>query len=125
MRRLTQYREAVGLLGLSMPIVVLTLLLGFLPMVAILLGWYVVAFVAVVARWSWGRSFALGVTGFGISLMAFLIRNGLGGQPLVVQLTAAHTVAAAGLVRLERPKLVPFVVGWLVPTLFVWVLFLR
>lgn len=126
MKKLAAYREAVGLLALSFPIVVLTILLQVAPLYAgLLLGWYATAFVATVAKWDWGRSFALGVTGFGVLFMAYLIREGLGGQPLIVQLTAAHAVAVAGLIRLERPRVVPFVLGWLVPTIVIWVVFFR
>jgi len=119
--QLARLREGVGLLGLTLPVVVLTLFVFDAPGVAPLLACYVAAFVAVGAKWSWGRSFALGVAFFGAGLVWLLAKNGLWGQPIVTQIAVAHALVAAGLVRLERPRLLAFTAGWLLPSLFLWI----
>jgi hypothetical protein len=119
--QITRLRDGVGLLALTWPIVILTLFVLESPAVAPLLVCYVAAFVAVGARWRWGRSFALGVALFGAGLVWLLAKNGLWGHPIVTQVAVAHALVLVGLARLERPRLVAFTAGWLLPSLFLWV----
>src|SRR5262245_31491711 len=97
-QKLSRVAEAMGLLSLCYPIVVLVLLTGYDPLLAgTLLGWYVMAFVAVAARYSWGRPFAIGLSAWGITVM-YLLGKATGWPSTVVHMMVAHALVPVALI---------------------------